>query len=278
MSRFGVVPTYWMRHLELSATDKATLALLSTYADENGYCWPSVPVLAMCLTISDRHIQRSLRRLEEVGAVRIKRRYNEDGKPVSNGYWIRGYENKPQTVYMHERTGVGDADVTYEGDTEVTNKVTPVSPKQYQVEQDQVEQATTTSSKRGKGRLDFPAEPMQEVYLTFWRMAPNRAAFDASLQALLDGLTTGKPCSLDELGAALLDLAGNGEGFNLARVRGYLRKAQQAKTAGSAAGTANRPGILRWTLTDEERETMVREYEAEMAAQAQPKHLIGGAR
>lgn len=79
--------------------------------------------------------------------------------------------------------------------------------------------------------LKFGHEAQQAAYDGYRRASRLPAAFDASLKTLLEPISGGKPCTIEQLGAALLELAGNGEAFNLSRLRGYLRKAEQGAPA-----------------------------------------------
>ena len=246
MSRFAVVPTHWLRHPDLSTTDKSVLSVLATYASEERYSFPSVSRIANDLKLGVRTVQYALRTLEEIGAVRVERRQDEEGRDSSNGYWLVGYDLMQRGVQSSAPSGVQSS---------APGRVQSSAPKQYQSEQDHVEQATTTTTRR----LEFPNEEQQNAYLSFWRMAPNRAAFEATITGLCEGLTTGKTYTLDEMGTALLELSANGERFNVSRLRGYLRKQQDVPAVGrSSTGSWYMP-------SEDEKQRMVRELEAELA-------------
>jgi len=256
MSRFGIVPTYWVRSARLSCTDKAVLTALSTYAGEDGFCWPAVSTLATCLGISDRTVQRSLQVLVAEGALQVQSRVGADGRTLSNGYWVRGYGNR---VPMEPPGVTRD---TGEYDTGVTGPVAPVSPKQYQLEQDQLEQATTPPT---RAALIFEHEAHQLAYEQLRRASRNPAAFDASLQAEIAGMTSGKPVAASVVGQMLLELAANGEPFNVARLRGYVRKQREAAESAEAAALPHAYG-RRLVPTEAEMAAMVARLEAEEAA------------
>ncbi len=268
MSRFGVVPTHWLRHHGLSVTDKAVLCVLATYADEARYCYPAVKTLADDLCVSPRTVQYSLRALVNAGAVLVESRRTAQGDLTTNGYWITGYDLLERVVQPIARGGA----------TDCTTSCNPLHPNSTN-KQDQLSEASPTPPTTAEWpALVFPNALMGEAYLRLWGAARSKAGFDASLKAVLEGLTTGKPCTIEELGAALLDMAGNGEAFNLARLRGYLRKAQAAaKAEGQPGAPAPRSGALRWTMTDEERAQMVRELDAEIAAEKAAKEAAKAA-
>lgn len=97
---------------------------------------------------------------------------------------------------------------------------------------------------------------MQLAYQEHRYAARNGTAFDATLRAIMSGMTTGKPVPEAVLGLALMDMAANGEAFNASRVRGYIRKHEAAAQLPTATA---RPGAVDWAQ-------ITRELEAEYAA------------
>jgi hypothetical protein len=234
MSRFGIVPTYWARAANLSCTDKAVLVALSTYASSDGFCWPAVPTLAACLGVSDRTVQRSLQTLADVGAVHVQRRADDSGRSSSNGYWLLGYDSVIPSVL---EAGAGDTSVTDEGDSDDTVPVTPVSPKQYQLKQDQIKASTTTAT---SGGLPPFAGDVAEAFEALRATAPNPRAMEAVLRAQLEGMQ-GAQYTAEEVGNALLDTWANGAGWNAALFRGYLRKHRTAQLTGASPARRGGP-------------------------------------
>lgn len=88
--------------------------------------------------------------------------------------------------------------------------------------------------------LQFDTPAAQNAYLAYRRAHRHPASFDALLGALRDGMTTGSPVALEAIGRALLELQGNGEGFNVARLRGYLRGLDRASSPPPASGYKRR--------------------------------------
>lgn len=211
MSRFAIVPTAWLRDPELTSHEKLVLAVLSSYADQQGCCWPAVTTIAKDCASSERSVQYSLKRLTEVGALEVVRRRKPDGSAASNAYWILGYDKRvPVVQEMHQGGATIAPGVVQEMHPNNTSK------------NKTTEHATTTTT-----ALTFANEAQQAVYEGYRRSSRIPSAFDASLQTLLAPISGGKGCTIEQLGAALLELAGNGEAFNLSRLRGYLRKAEQ---------------------------------------------------
>ncbi|ELH0894523.1 helix-turn-helix domain-containing protein [Vibrio fluvialis] len=71
--------------LGLSGIEKATLVHLSTFADGQLQCFPSIKTLAQITGFSDSAIKRAIKKLEELKLITKKRRYSSSG-PTSNLY------------------------------------------------------------------------------------------------------------------------------------------------------------------------------------------------
>lgn len=76
----------WAWQLRLKPTIKFVLMALADAADDDGYCWPSIPTLARKTCMDERSVQRVLKDLKESKLVEINARYRNDGSPTSNGY------------------------------------------------------------------------------------------------------------------------------------------------------------------------------------------------
>lgn len=61
----------WAWRQAVSSTETLVLLALADYADEWGVCWPSIGTLETKTKLSDRSIQRSIRRLVKAGALSI---------------------------------------------------------------------------------------------------------------------------------------------------------------------------------------------------------------
>jgi hypothetical protein len=218
MSRFAVVPTAWVRSKELTGSDKLVLVALAAFADSRGYCWPSVARLAEEIGMSVRSVQYSLKRLAELGVVVVKRRVDEAGDYTTNGYWITGYDTMLPAKGVVQPVAPGGA-------TDCTRVVQPIAPGWCNPLHPNntsitvpVEQATTTAEK-----LSFPHDDQQAAYEHYRATAAHPAAFDASLKAIIEGMTSGQPVPVPTAGAALVEMLSNGDAWNASRFRGYCR-------------------------------------------------------
>lgn len=223
MSRFAIVPTAWLRDPSLSSHDKLVLTILASYADQQGYCWPSVATLAADASVSERQVQYCLKALRDVGALEVIPRTKPDGSDASNGYWLLGYDKQGGVQVVHR----GGAQRAPGGVQEVHPNNTSTNRTSEHTT------ATTTSA------FAFERPEHQQVYDQLRRSARLPQAFDAALRTCLEPMTGGPAYTLEQVGAALLELAGNGEPFNVSRLRGYLRRAD------SPAIPAFTPGVRR---------------------------------
>jgi len=81
---FGLVNANVMRSPSISANAKALYALLATYADEDGACWPSNATLMKNMDWSESTVQRTLRELQDKGALIREERTRENGSQASS--------------------------------------------------------------------------------------------------------------------------------------------------------------------------------------------------
>jgi DNA-binding MarR family transcriptional regulator len=72
--RFGLVRADVMQDPEISLTAKGVYALLCTFADRDGMCFPTVAKLAECSGVSKRTIERAVGELQQKKYVKRERR------------------------------------------------------------------------------------------------------------------------------------------------------------------------------------------------------------
>lgn len=73
-ARFGIVDVEVMQDPGLSTTSKAVYGLLSTFANKNRVCFPSIVHLSELLSVNRRTVERAIRELT------AKNYINKDGK------------------------------------------------------------------------------------------------------------------------------------------------------------------------------------------------------
>ena len=82
-------------------TKRLILILLANYCDDANSCYPSYGHIAKLAGLKDtKHIASIVKEFEEIGLLRIEKRYKEDGGNTSNRYHltIRGEDNPPTGV------------------------------------------------------------------------------------------------------------------------------------------------------------------------------------
>jgi len=82
-------------------TKRLILILLANYCDDQNSCYPSYSHIAKLAGLKDtKHIASIVKEFEELGLLRIEKRYKEDGGNTSNRYHltIRGEDNPPHGV------------------------------------------------------------------------------------------------------------------------------------------------------------------------------------
>ena len=84
--RFAITPALAVEDRRLGDAAYRVLACLGTYADRQGWCWPSTIALAQRLGITRQAVQRSLRQLAELGYIEVEARRRTDGGYDRNRY------------------------------------------------------------------------------------------------------------------------------------------------------------------------------------------------
>lgn len=95
-------------------SDTLMLLALADFADHTGYCWPGVDTLARMCRVSRRSAQRTLRRLEDEGFIKV----------VVKGHGRLSNRYQMDLMFLEYR----DVSVTSRGDVSVTSEVTSASP------------------------------------------------------------------------------------------------------------------------------------------------------
>lgn len=88
--RFSITPSIAALDPLLTDSEHRTLAVIGTYGDREGWCWPSQSVLAEQRNVSRKTINVHIRRLIDLGYLNIQPRYDEEtGAQKSNMMQIR---------------------------------------------------------------------------------------------------------------------------------------------------------------------------------------------
>lgn len=74
MSRFAIIPARAFDDARMDSHLRDVLALLSTYADREGWCWPGQETLGNRLGLSRTTVNGYIRRLQQLGYLEARRR------------------------------------------------------------------------------------------------------------------------------------------------------------------------------------------------------------
>lgn len=132
--RFSIVPASAVEDSRLSHAAFRVLACLGTYADKQGWCWPSTRVLAERLGVTRSTVSEHVQQLIRFGYLESHPRRRPDGSMTSNAYRLMfdrpeipeldddGVSAQPtasvgnsDTAKMAGNKGVGSADIVENG-------------------------------------------------------------------------------------------------------------------------------------------------------------------
>lgn len=108
--KFSAVRHWLIKARGIGAYEIAVYSVLAMYADNDGYCYPSVATIAAHLECSVRQVKKVLGILAELKIVHILPRYGKDGSQTSNLYRIEKYPEKTGLAECGDGTQSGDGE------------------------------------------------------------------------------------------------------------------------------------------------------------------------
>lgn len=118
---FAIIPTKVLKDKSLSNIELRLICVMSTYVNEDGYCYPSINKLAEDCGCGKLTIIRGIKRLEEAGYVCKSRLQRKDGGNASNLYYINYNPEKA----IHTPSITDDTTPSITGDTTLVSPVIP---------------------------------------------------------------------------------------------------------------------------------------------------------
>lgn len=94
MSQFSVIPARAMCDPRVSNAAYRVLGVLASYADREGWCWPSQQTMADALGVKRQAVAKQLGALEELGYIDSRRRTRPDKGETSKAYRVL-YDAEP---------------------------------------------------------------------------------------------------------------------------------------------------------------------------------------
>ncbi|MBQ8671620.1 MAG: helix-turn-helix domain-containing protein [Alphaproteobacteria bacterium] len=92
---FSICPKKVYKNKDLSSVDIRVYLSIQGFANEDGFCFPSVSRIADECGISRRSVFRSLSKLEACRVIAREKRLRDDGGYSSNGYYLRLEPDSP---------------------------------------------------------------------------------------------------------------------------------------------------------------------------------------
>lgn len=170
---FAMIPE-WLLDADVSAQAIRLYCVLNRYANEKRMAHPSRKALSDRMGCTVKTVDRALKELVAVGALRINARFDEAGDRTSNGYQL-----------MVNKSLGSDTDVPTCRDKDVaTGGDTGVAGKQSQVETEPNESEKTLAPRRER---DLLFEAVAEVCGLDWQnglTTPARGALNAAVAHL----------------------------------------------------------------------------------------------
>jgi len=105
---FAIIPE-WVLDADISGNAVRLYAVFRRFADQNGKCFPSRKRLAERCKVSEATVDRLIKELESIGAVRVQNRRTESGEYLSSIFHVRsvrGVASNTGGVYSQVSTGV----------------------------------------------------------------------------------------------------------------------------------------------------------------------------
>ena len=120
-----LMTSVWSRS-DLSSTQKLVLLAFADWANDDGYCWPSINQIAIKSSMTDRSVQRILRQLEDMQFIK-----REDVVGKGNRYWVMMPETEchPRQNVTPPLTLVHPTPDTVSPNTSITHQDTPKNIK-----------------------------------------------------------------------------------------------------------------------------------------------------
>ena len=84
----SIIPARAVEDERLGNAAFRVLAMLGTYADPDGWCWPSYGTLAQRMGISRQAVAKQLKELQRLGYIEIVPSYRPNGSLSSNRYRV----------------------------------------------------------------------------------------------------------------------------------------------------------------------------------------------
>jgi hypothetical protein len=269
MPELCIIPARILRDPEINYTRLRTALAIGHFTGRDGRgAWASNETLADVAGIDERELRRSISWLVDRGHVRKRPRTSKQGGTMTNVLEIvlsdpieAVADESPAPVSIGREVGEitppgGRGKSPHPPRVESPHPGRGNSTLQSTQLNEQGNELPTTTAREGEPNgvgleAEFADPAHREVYRSLRSTHRNAAIFDLALRSVRNPSTGGAEYSWAEVGAGLLEQGGNGEQFNVSRLRGYCRLQrdvrarhgeQGAKLVASALEHRSRPG------------------------------------
>lgn len=266
VSQFAVVPAAAVLDRSLTPAQKTVMQVVCLHANRDGWCWALFETMAEEVGVAVPQISKMVAALVAAGYLerhhrtmkgrrRVMLRVLYD-RPASTIEDVDPADIAEEPVSVVETL---DENATFQGGKSAADDFPPRKPRvstlesHILIEQTKEQKLPSTAAREGEAENEsgdlsscYVHEAHRDAYHALRAKHPRPAMLDASLRAVHQPITGGPGYAWEVIGAALLDQLGNGETFNLARLRGYCRQAATPRTnarpaAASPAASAGVP-------------------------------------
>jgi hypothetical protein len=121
--QYSIIPAVATRDTRLSPRDLHVLAIIGTYTNERGICWPSQSSIGELAGVSRRMVQKCVATLTQAGYLKLTRRVDAAGGDAS--CLIEVLHPRPDPQYLRQTTKQFHAFFSQQPSTPATSEVAP---------------------------------------------------------------------------------------------------------------------------------------------------------
>jgi hypothetical protein len=228
MRTTATVPLWALQSVAGDVSAIAVLVGLCAYRNRDGEAWPSVPTIARLVGLKERAVRGALRRLEATGAIvatnapaGATRTYRIDAEPLHDGAAPHPGLTVPPPRHDDAAPPAPPCrGPRHHGAAEVST----TSPSEYQ----EVKQAAAPAASDGPLADRFTDPEHRDSYAGIRRAAHRPDKFDAALESLHLGTTSGQPLTWWQLGQGMTELLAANAQPTPAAIRGFAKNCPPA--------------------------------------------------
>lgn len=251
--QFAVVPAYVILDRTITPAQKNVMQVICLHANQDGWAWPKLETMGEILGVQKPQVSKMIEALRQAGCIEVQYR-THDGKRKMffRVIYDRPLEtlevaateagDEPELVSVEETNGAATGfhsgnDLFPSRKRDVSTTETPFF--EHSSEQTKEQELPTPPAREAVGlEAEFTHEVHRRAYVELRAKHRSAVSLDAALQTVHQPVTGGAAFAWDVIGAGLVEQLGNGESFNLSRLRGYCRHVTAGPPAWAKSRTA----------------------------------------